>query len=247
MGIRSIIKLFKQGNVCVTGLRGTGKDMLIANVVARRKRPYISNVDYKAKCALRFPLLLPAFDIKNSYDDFIKNDVKPYYYPYPEKTDIYVSDVGVYFPSQFCNELNRKYDTFPYFMALSRQLCDSNVHFNVQNLNRAWDKLREQSDIYIRCERTFVIFGLVFQTVTVYDNYDSCLRRVHPFKPLKKPISLKSQIRSDWDLKNIELKRAFVERNGLVRRRLLIYRNKSKYNTRIFKDILENGKKENNV
>ena len=38
----SVIRLFKRGNVCVTGLRGTGKDLLMSNVVVRRKKPYIS-------------------------------------------------------------------------------------------------------------------------------------------------------------------------------------------------------------
>ena len=49
MGIRKIIKLFENGNVNVTGLRGTGKDVLFSNVIARRKSKYISNVDYNCK------------------------------------------------------------------------------------------------------------------------------------------------------------------------------------------------------
>ena len=43
----SVKKMFSQGNVCVTGLRGTGKDMLMSNVISSRKLPYISNMDYK--------------------------------------------------------------------------------------------------------------------------------------------------------------------------------------------------------
>ena len=30
-------------------------------------------------------------------------------HPYPDGTDIYLSDAGIYFPSQFCSELNREY------------------------------------------------------------------------------------------------------------------------------------------
>ena len=46
MLFQKIRKLFKKGSVCVTGLRGTGKDLLMSNVVVRNKKPYISNIDY---------------------------------------------------------------------------------------------------------------------------------------------------------------------------------------------------------
>lgn len=39
MNMRKILKLFDSGNVCVVGLRGCGKDMLFANVVARQNNP----------------------------------------------------------------------------------------------------------------------------------------------------------------------------------------------------------------
>ena len=37
MRFKKIIKLFEDQNVCVCGLRGTGKDLLMSNVVIRRK------------------------------------------------------------------------------------------------------------------------------------------------------------------------------------------------------------------
>ena len=46
MRFRKIVKMFKKGNVCITGLRGTGKDVLMGNVINRVKYPYISNLDY---------------------------------------------------------------------------------------------------------------------------------------------------------------------------------------------------------
>lgn len=49
MGIRNIKRMFEDGNVCVVGLRGRGKDMLFANIIARRRKEYISNTDYKVK------------------------------------------------------------------------------------------------------------------------------------------------------------------------------------------------------
>ena len=53
MRLKKDNNMFRDGNVCVTGLRGRGKDMLVANVVLRRKAqrkplPYVSNVDYGA-------------------------------------------------------------------------------------------------------------------------------------------------------------------------------------------------------
>ena len=46
MRLKKIIKLFENGSVAVCGLRGSGKDLLTANVVVRRKKPYVSNIDY---------------------------------------------------------------------------------------------------------------------------------------------------------------------------------------------------------
>jgi hypothetical protein len=243
--------------VCVTGLRGTGKDMLFSNVVARDKRPYISNVDYKVK-SVYIPLDFSRLDPKNNYRQFISGDIVPYDYPYPENVDIYVSDAGVYFPSQFCNELNRAYDKMPVFQALSRQLGDCNFHVNVQNLNRCWDKIREQSDIYIACQKCVVFDNIpilrkipiiktllkqmVFQSVIIYDNYQSCLDRVKPYKHIKTPFSFNSQSRAMYRSKDQEMFRQFQQNFGSVKKRFIIYRNKSHYDTRLFKSILKGDK-----
>lgn len=235
--LKPIISLFKQGNVCVTGLRGRGKDMLMANVIARKKQDYVSNIDYACFNLSHIPLDLNKLDLGgNKYDDFIKGTVKAYKYPYPENRDIYISDVGVYFPAQYCNELNRQYQEFPYFMALSRQLGNANVHINVQNLNRAWDKIREQSDNYIYCRWCIYIpfIRLVIQRVTVYDKYESCLNRVKPFRtsvPLFGSSDAKARVRIEKD--------KFNQQNGNIKGRTLIYFNRSHYNTRHFKDLME--------
>lgn len=245
MNVNNIIRLFENGNVCVTGLRGCGKDMLMANVIARRGGVYVSNIDYKCrrkgfKKSTWLKLNLPKFDLKNTYDNFVSGEIVPYDYPYPEHSDIYVSDCGVYFPAQYCNELNKKYQSFPYFQALSRHLGDCNFHFNAQNLNRVWDKIREQSDTYLRCNWCRVLpFGWVFQKVTVYDTYDACLRRVKPFKPLRPPLLSRKEARALYITQNVALKRHFDEVNGSVKSYLLIYRNKSKYDTRFFKSLLK--------
>lgn len=232
MRFKKIIKMFEDGNVCVTGLRGRGKDMLMSNVVVRRKKPYISNVDYKGKYS-KFKRFQPLdFDTKNSYKEFISGNLQPYQYPFDDGTDIYVSDAGVYFPSQYCNELNKTFGGFVSFMALSRHLGKCNVHVNVQNLNRCWDKIREQSDLYITCNKCVVFAGFVLQLVTLYENYDSCVSRVPPFN-MKKPFMNKDRIQQ-WELAYQKYQCTY----GKVNRVVLFYRNRSKYDTRIFKSML---------
>lgn len=235
-GLKKIIKLFKQGNVMVTGLRGHGKDMLMSNVIARRREDYVSNMDYCIPNLSHIPLELRALDLSgNKYTDFVNGTVKQYRYPYPEKRDIYISDVGVYFPAQYCNELNKFYSEFPYFMALSRHLGDCNVHVNVQNINRAWDKIREQSDTYLYCRWCVYIpvVGIVIQCVTEYDKMQSCQDRVKPFRMVAPLMSS-----SDARTRVIAEREHFRQTYGIVKNHLLIYRNRSKYDTRYFKKLM---------
>lgn len=232
IGLSYIIDLFNKGNCCVVGLRGTGKDMLFANVVARRKKPYISNTNYGGDyTAFNYEEHLALNG--NSYRDFIKGTIKPYTYPYQDGTDIYLADVGVYFPSQECAFLDRDYKGIPLFMALSRHLGQANVHFNVQNLERCWTKIREQSDTFIRCLFCKVIFGYVIQVCYVYERADACQMRVPPC-PYKPPIFAPRESKELWRMKVLDYRVA----HGTIRPVLLIYKNKSNYDTRIFKKIL---------
>ena len=236
MLFQKIVRLFEDGNVCVCGLRGRGKDLLMANVVIRRNKEYVSNVDYGGDDQHHqfFPL---DYDCgKNIYKNFITGKVNKYVYPWCDGTDIYISDAGVYFPAQYCNELNRDYGYFATFMALSRHLGDCNVHFNAQNLNRVWDKIREQSDCYIMANWCKVLFGkIVIQQVTLYELYDSALKRVPPFR-LRRPL-LNADRRFQWETQKSQYDIA----HGSIQRKLLIYLHKSNYNTRYFKELLSSG------
>ena len=181
-GLRKVCKIFEQGNTCVTGLRGRGKDLLMSNVIARRKMPYISNIDYHCKGSEYIKLDFPLLDTKNEFNDFVDGTIKKYVYPYPDKADIYVSDSGIYLPAQYYTKLDKMYGYISTFMALSRHLGDCNVHVNAQNLNRVWDKVREQSDMYILCQSCRVLFGkLCVMSILVYDKYQSCIDRVKAF------------------------------------------------------------------
>ena len=184
-GLKKIVKIYESGNVITCGLIGRGKDMLTANVIARRKVSYISNMDYHCAQSEYIPLDFSKIDVKNTYENFISGSVVPYEYEYPENADFYITDAGVYFPAQSERDLCRKFPTMPVFQALSRHLGNCRFHCNVQNLNRLWDKIREQADNYIICNWCKVLFKkLVIMKVTVYDKYQSCVDRVKPFKPL---------------------------------------------------------------
>ena len=88
--------------------------------------------------------------------------------------------------------------------------------------------------MYIRCNWCKVLFGkYVIQIITIYDKYNSCLNRVKPCRvrvPLlgDKNARMNAKIyRDKWE-----------NENGIVKRRLLIYKNKSKHNTLYFGDLL---------
>lgn len=230
--MKKIIKLFRSGNVCVFGLRGRGKDLLMSNVVIRRGLPYVCNTNYGGD---HIPLVMKDFDCGgNTYNNFLNNDIQPYFYPYSDGVEIYISDAGVYFPAQYCSELNRKYGYFSTFMALSRHLGECNVHFNVQNLNRVWDKIREQSDIYICCNWSRVLFGsYVIQKVTIYEQYESAVMRVPPYRPPKVRMNQDRRMQMQMAKQNYRIS------HGDIKSRIIFYKNKSSYDTRIFKKMLE--------
>lgn len=238
MGLRKIIKIFENGNVSVCGLRSRGKDMLMANVVVRRGIKYVSNIDYGSDFV---PFAYEYIAQENTYDNFIKGDIKPYEYPFPDGTDIYLSDAGVYFPSQYCNELNKKYPNLPVFMALSRHLGACNVHYNAQVLNRVWDKIREQSDQYIQCRRCIVIGKLVIQTVRIYEKMQSALDSIPPFR-VKAPLMASREVKTSIELQ----KQMYYCTHGKITSMLLIYFNKSSYDTRHFKNLLKGVKPNEN-
>jgi hypothetical protein len=207
----------------------------MSNVVIRRDLDYVCNIDYGGKY---HPFSYEDLNCGcNEYSNFITGNINNYSYPYPDGTDVYLSDAGIYFPSQYCNELNKRYQYMSVFQAISRHVGDCNFHFNAQNLNRVWDKIREQSDLYIMCRRCFYIFGFVLQFITIYDKYDSAVSRMRPLR-LPRPLLANSQTRM---LRNIQLAQ-FEASHGRIVNRILFYKNRSTYNTRQFREILSKGR-----
>lgn len=238
MRFKKIVKLFNDGNVCVTGVRGTGKDLIFGNVIARKRgvKSYVSNLNYGGDF---YPLDFNKIDCNgNTFEELISGDLYPYEFPYPMGSDIYLSDAGIYLPSQFCNKLNERYKGIATYQALSRQLSANNFHCNSQNLNRIFDKIREQSDTYIRCRKCIYLFGLVIQFITIYDKAQSCIDRVNPCR-VKKPL-FSNVKKVDIDI----YKDNFYNTHGTVENRILIYFNRSKHDTIAFRELMKNGKKE---
>lgn len=235
MGLNYIKRLFENHSVCVVGMKGSGKDLLTGNIIARRKLPYISNCDYGYDYhKWDYDRIVP----RASFKDIVSGRVPRYEFPYEPDTDIYLSDVGVYFPSQYCSDLNKLYPNLPIFMALSRH-WSTKIFCNCQNLNRIWDKIREHSDYYIYCEgviKPLVKLGIVVQSVIVYDKYQSCVDRVKPCRVKSRPLaSSEANATTDTYLDN------FYNQHGSVRRHILIYINKSKHDTHFFKEFFKNG------
>ena len=229
INFRSVRRLFAKGNTCVFGLRGRGKDMLMSNIAVRQNKPYVSNVSYGGDY---IPLDLSALCVPTSFEGFITGKITPYKYPYPEGSDIYVSDAGIYLPCQYNDRLNRSYSGLTVFSALSRHLGECNIHYNTQALNRVWDKFREQCDCYIMAVRCKVIFGFVFQTVRIYERYDSAEKCVPPCR-FKVPVfgsSAKTMARIEQQKYEITY--------GKIKTMRLIYKNRSDYDTRIFKTLM---------
>lgn len=237
MQIKRVIREFEKHSVSVGGEKGSGKDVLFGNVIARRNKPHISNIRYND---MSIPYRYEDIDCGNTYKNFIHGNIKPYEFPYPDGTDIYLSDCGVYFPAQYCNELNKQYPSIPTFMALSRQLGECSVHTNAQAIQRVWDKMREQSVRYIQCIWCKVVFGFVIQKIRIYDKYSSAEARVRPCRIHQPLICLNPQRKLEIQM----YRDNFFNTYGEVVEGILIYLNKSQHDTRQFKTILKGDKTE---
>lgn len=171
---------FENGNVVVTGRKGYGKDILFQQVINWRKKDYHSNLDYGGA--------FHKFDIKqleltpNTYHNFIKGDIvqveKDNRF---EKADIYISDGGVYLPSQADYLLHKTYPSLPITYALNRHLFNNGIHVNAQRIERIWKALREQADYFVllRKRPLKLPFFMVLFT-TEYDRYESARQELQP-------------------------------------------------------------------
>ena len=191
-----------------------------------KSEPYLSNIDY----GFRFNCVKVAnlSVAPNTYENFINDAICPIDKQINyEGVNVYLSDCGIYLPSQYDTLLTRKYPSFPIYYALSRQLYNQNIHLNTQALNRVWIKLREQADFYIKCLGVSnSLFGLKIK-VRYYDNYNSAMEDI---LPMEKRLLNKF---------NKGLENQYVATHGNIEERTISIRKKDiYYNTREFEKIL---------
>ena len=109
---------FKECNVIVSGKKGTGKDLLFQLIISKRKREnYYANIDYGYKyhhIGLKDISVEP-----NTYLNFIDDDVKKIKKLHDDKEDIYISDGGIYLPSQYDSILYKKFPAVHYAIHLA--------------------------------------------------------------------------------------------------------------------------------
>lgn len=231
MSMRQIVKMFESGSVAVVGMKGRGKDTLMGNVIARRRKPYLSNTYYGYKFN---PLNYN--DLRcggNTWKNLVGvAPIKPFQWPYPDGYDVYIGDAGAIFPSWADSELNKLMPELPTHMAFSRQCGLSETHFNCQVLGRTWLKIREMADKFILCKSIRWFGPVVVQTVYIYEQAESCDKAVPPFP-------------GRWWMYGADLmayrlaKIKYQAMYGVIKKRTLVYWNLSKHDTRVFKKIFE--------
>ena len=197
---KEILRAFERTNVIVFGKKGTGKDLTFAWVVRKRRRKHYSNIIYDERTELRS---VADFTIApNDYRNLINGEYTVIPKTNEEGVDFYISDGGILLPSQYHSELDKKYPSFPAYYALSRHLANANIHVNVQNLTRIWDKIREQADSYFRVRGTFHLGRLFFTSMVYYEDYNAAKQGLRPFKCGVMSSKEKRALQADFDAKN---------------------------------------------
>ena len=204
----ALVKYFELGNVIVFGKKRKGKDLLFNKVINARKRIYYANMPYNKNGYNQ--LEMRDLNINTTYKDFIEGNIKKCDSPLKyDNTDYYISDAGIYLPSQYDNILSKEYKTLPIIYALSSQVFKCNIHINTQALNRVWLKLREQADTYIKVKKTIKIFNLFITFYTIYDKYSSAEKELQPLKG--RFLNSFSQAEKDkYECENGFIKNAFI-------------------------------------
>lgn len=218
---------YRANNTITFGAKGKGKDLIFQKVITmRKKEPYLANGYYGYNM---IPLKMNDLSVEpNTYENFINGHViKVKKTDEWEGLDVYISDGGVYLPSQYDNLLSKSYKSLPILYATSRHLYNMNIHINTQQIGRIWVKLREQADFYIMARGTTKIFGRLYTRFTFYDRVESAEQRLAP---------LKMGLFNRFDKAIVK---EYVARNGVIKNGIIMQKIKSlKYDTRAFHKII---------
>lgn len=170
----------KSGNALVFGYKGRGKDVLFQIGINSRGEKHYANMTYGKKTTIKSISDLSCGS--NTFENFINDNIIPFTWPFEEHRDFYISDGGIFLPSQYDGLLSKKYPSLPIAYALSRQLSNMNIHANVQCLGRLWIKLREQADLFICAVGCIWIGPFVAVRTRFYEKYESAEKRLLPLK-----------------------------------------------------------------
>lgn len=213
---KQLVKTFQRGNVIVTGHKGHGKDLLFSYIINKREdldETAYSNTKYSE---LTEPITVKDLSVEpNTYREFLEGNTEQIGKVLKEEQDIYIADAGLYLPSTYQDKLVKLYPSMPLFYAIQRHLYNSNTHVNVQNLERLWDKLREQADYYIECLSCIRLpFTKIFiQKMIYYDRYQAAKERVRPFKVDMRLLGKDKQqqaLKRDFESKYGEVKYLYI-------------------------------------
>lgn len=230
--LKKVVYAFKNSNVIVFGAKGTGKDLLFQWIIRKRHEKYFSNIPYGYK--YKHIDLKDVSVAPNTYETFINGDItKVKRDKNREGKDIYISDGGIYLPSQMDTKLYKSYPSFPIYYALSRHLYNSNIHVNTQNLTRVWKSLREQADYYILCVQTIKIGFILITRFISYDRYESAEKKLRPMTSRV----LNKYSKAEYDV--------YTATNGDIHKAFIFqFSWNIKYDTRFFKKVIFNKKRE---
>lgn len=222
-----LLNLYRDGNVITYGKKRKGKDLLNSYVANHNgNRGVLSNIVYNKKTHIIKHSVLDVFP--NNQFDLIEGKYyvikKPFELQQYYKSDYFVSDAGIMFPSDMDAVLHKKFPYMPIAYALSGQLWGMNIHCNTQALDRLWKPLREQADNYVKALWTINILGFLITKYRSYDKYSSALQDVRPFKAVG--------IGNEYSKAMVSIERS---KYGKIKEGIIIQHKWSlKYDTRVF-------------
>lgn len=228
---KKLIEYFDKTSVIVYGCKGSGKDLLFQKVIyLKRKEKYMSNNNYGYKY-LQEPIK-ELSTYPNTFEAFINGTIKKIQKNDEwEDVDYYISDVGIYMPSQYNGLLNKNYPTLPVFYAISRHLYNNNIHINSQYLTRAWNLLREQADKFIHVLKTHKIGKWLIVDIIFYDRIQSASQNILPMRKPGLREMFNKYYRAQYE--------QFVSTYGeIIKSRFLIKTKHIKYDSRHFHKLL---------
>lgn len=223
---------FENMNTITYGHKGTGKDLVTDKVIHHRNEHYYANIPYSCEYLHLIKDFREVSCEPNDYKALVSGNIIKTKHKFIEGADIYISDMGVYFPSYMDSTLYKLYPSMPVLYALDRQLYSQNIHFNTQSLERGWKALREQADFFVRCKRTYHLPFVLITSVVTYTKYKSALEELEP---------IKSRMLNKYSKAEVDLYNA---NNGDIRHGLVIRLKRTiKYDTRYFEKKLLKGKR----